>query len=415
MHYILVSFGSSGDILPFVFLGSLLKKQQHRVSFITSEYFKSVIEEQGIEHYSAGTADEYLTLTSHKNLFDTNKAFPYVIKNFVLKNMERAYYLIEKIGSNQSVIIAQSIAPGARIASVQFSIPLITLNLQPVAFWSYIQPPVFAGLNLEANPFPTLNKPFLKLIHKYVIDKQFADGINPFLKRIGLPEQKDFFSKWFYSPDAVIGMFPNWFAEPATDWPRNTYLSGFIYNDEQAELNEEVTQFLNAGTSPIVFTAGSAMQHAADFFRIAADSVENLGKRAIFISSFPEQFPKKKYDTILYYNAIPFGSLFTKVACVVHHGGIGTCIYAIKAGIPQIVVPFAHDQPDNAHRIEKLNLGLAIQPKQLTSKKLNENILKIENSTIRETCMQFSERINTDRDSGNLVKHIENVSNRFLK
>lgn len=133
MHYILVSFGSSGDILPFVTVGKLLKERNHRVSFITSDYFKQTIEKHGIEHISSSTSEEYLNLTSHKDLFDTNKAFPYVIKNFVLKNMERTYDLIAKIHTPETILIAQSIAPGARIASVKFGIPLISLNLQPVA------------------------------------------------------------------------------------------------------------------------------------------------------------------------------------------------------------------------------------------------------------------------------------------
>jgi UDP:flavonoid glycosyltransferase YjiC (YdhE family) len=49
--------------------------------------------------------------------------------------------------------------------------------------------------------------------------------------------------------------------------------------------------------------------------------------------------------------------IMPKCSLVVHQGGAGTTAQAMRAGKPQLVVPFAHDQPDNAHRIVKAGLG----------------------------------------------------------
>jgi UDP:flavonoid glycosyltransferase YjiC (YdhE family) len=47
-------------------------------------------------------------------------------------------------------------------------------------------------------------------------------------------------------------------------------------------------------------------------------------------------------------------------AALIHHGGIGTCSQALRAGIPQLIQPYAFDQFDNGARIEKLCAGRTI-------------------------------------------------------
>jgi UDP:flavonoid glycosyltransferase YjiC (YdhE family) len=46
----------------------------------------------------------------------------------------------------------------------------------------------------------------------------------------------------------------------------------------------------------------------------------------------------------------------------VHHGGVGTTARALAAGRPMLVVPHAHDQPDNAYRVERLGISRTIFP-----------------------------------------------------
>jgi len=45
----------------------------------------------------------------------------------------------------------------------------------------------------------------------------------------------------------------------------------------------------------------------------------------------------------------------------VHHGGIGTSVQALAAGVPQLVIPRAHDQPDNAARLARLGVGASLR------------------------------------------------------
>lgn len=62
----------------------------------------------------------------------------------------------------------------------------------------------------------------------------------------------------------------------------------------------------------------------------------------------------------------PFGSLVPRAAALVHHGGVGTLAQALRAGCPQLVMPMAFDQPDNAVRLERLGVGRYLRPSRFT-------------------------------------------------
>jgi UDP:flavonoid glycosyltransferase YjiC (YdhE family) len=65
--------------------------------------------------------------------------------------------------------------------------------------------------------------------------------------------------------------------------------------------------------------------------------------------------------------AVPAAShaaLFPRAAAVVHQGGMGTLTQALRGGRPMLVVPFAHDQPDNAVRAARA-AGARVCPPRL--------------------------------------------------
>src|SRR5262249_34294138 len=64
---------------------------------------------------------------------------------------------------------------------------------------------------------------------------------------------------------------------------------------------------------------------------------------------------------------IPYSLLFPHAALIVHHGGIGTAAQALRAGLPQLVVPYLVDQPDNAHRLTRLGVARALELRKVRS------------------------------------------------
>ena len=70
----------------------------------------------------------------------------------------------------------------------------------------------------------------------------------------------------------------------------------------------------------------------------------------------------KKSRNILIVDAAPHSQLFPRAAAIVQQCGIGTLGQALSAGCPILAVPFAHDQPDNAYRIERLGVARVVNP-----------------------------------------------------
>jgi hypothetical protein len=75
---------------------------------------------------------------------------------------------------------------------------------------------------------------------------------------------------------------------------------------------------------------------------------------AMLVGPQPENAPLAN-ETVGVFAYAPFSKLFPRACAIVHQGGSGTTGQAMRAGRPMLIVPYAHDQPDNALRARKLN------------------------------------------------------------
>jgi UDP:flavonoid glycosyltransferase YjiC (YdhE family) len=63
----------------------------------------------------------------------------------------------------------------------------------------------------------------------------------------------------------------------------------------------------------------------------------------------------------------PHATVMPRAAAIIHQGGVGTCAQAMRAGRPMLVVPFSHDQPDNAARLRRLGISATLPPARYTA------------------------------------------------
>ncbi len=172
------------------------------------------------------------------------------------------------------------------------------------------------------------------------------------------------FKEWLHSPRRVIGLFPEWFASIQPDWPPQLRLTGFPLYDEPDEhaLSPGLQAFLDGGSPPILFTPGSANRAASQFFAAALEATRRLGRRALFLTRYPEQLPALLGPDVWHEPYVPFSQVLPRCAAIVHHGGIGTCAQGLAAGVPQLTMPLGFDQPDNTTRLWRLGVGRWVRP-----------------------------------------------------
>ena len=72
------------------------------------------------------------------------------------------------------------------------------------------------------------------------------------------------------------------------------------------------------------------------------------GRRGLLLSRHREHIPRTLPSDVRHVEYAPFSELLPRCAALVHHGGIGTSAQALAAGVPQLIMPMGHDQPDNS-------------------------------------------------------------------
>jgi UDP:flavonoid glycosyltransferase YjiC (YdhE family) len=138
----------------------------------------------------------------------------------------------------------------------------------------------------------------------------------------------------------------------------------FFDQDVSAELSAAAAAFLAAGERPVVFTLGSSVVRLpTTFFAESYEAIKAVGCRAIFLVGDNDRVvpaATRSDPRVLVSKYEPFSRLFPAAAAVVHQCGIGTTSQALRSGIPQVLCPFAHDQPDNAARVVRHGCGVAL-------------------------------------------------------
>jgi UDP:flavonoid glycosyltransferase YjiC (YdhE family) len=179
-------------------------------------------------------------------------------------------------------------------------------------------------------------------------------------------------------------MYPKWYA-PATEQfcPRLIH-AGFPLSDA------DDSDFDPPSDRPIVFTAGTAHHHCADFFQSAVAACQSLQRPGLLMSSYPQNFPGNLPPLVHTAAYVPFGQLLPHCSAIVHHGGIGTTSQALAAGTPQVVRPLAFDQFDNATRVERLGCGAWLRGDAQLAKTLGQIL---ESNSIRGRCQTIAARL----------------------
>jgi UDP:flavonoid glycosyltransferase YjiC (YdhE family) len=166
------------------------------------------------------------------------------------------------------------------------------------------------------------------------------------------------------SPLLHLALFSRRLAEKQPDWPAQTVVTGFPFHDRDGagELPDDLARFLDDGPPPLVFTLGSsAAAIGGTFYEQSAAAAQQLGRRAVLILGDPRIRPPFLPEGVVAFDYVPFAALFPRALALVYPGGISTTALVMRFGLPALVVPLAHDQPDNADRLSRLGVARTIE------------------------------------------------------
>jgi rhamnosyltransferase subunit B len=415
MRVLIFPMGSSGDVHPFIGVGKALQARGHEVFIITSGYFEDLVKRAGLGFRPVGTAEDFQRVQDDPDIWHPKRAFGALVR----LGLNNSYGPIldharELHKPGDTVMVASTLAIGARNAAELLDVRLASVHLAPCIFLSAYRLPRMHGA-----PVPPWAPRWLKRLMWYVggrmTDRDVLPVLNAFRHEHGLPPVRDIVRNWFHSPDRVIGLFPDWFGPPQPDWPKQARLTGFPMFDEAglAATPPEVEEFLAAGEPPVVFTPGTSMAHGQEFFAAGVHALKLTGRRGILLSKFEHTIPRDLPPGVRHFQYIPFSEVLPRAAALVYHGGVGTCAQALSAGIPHLIYHMAHDQLDNLSRVRDLGVGDGLAPKRFKPKRVAAMLDRLLNDPeVRRRAAAISQRFDTEawvRQTCELVESLAKV------
>jgi rhamnosyltransferase subunit B len=368
---VISTFGSFGDIHPYIAVALELKRRGHRPVIATSEIYREKTDALGLEFHPIppelpgyDKPDELTRLVG--DLIDSKKGPERVFKEFVNPHLREMYDALAEATRGADLLLTHILSLAAPPLVEKTGIKWVSSVLAPISFFSVYDPPVIPqmpSLYHLLKLSPVLARAFMRVARVRL--ESLAAPVYRLRAELGLKRGGNPILEGQHSPLLVLALFSSVIAKPQADWPPQTRVTGFPFYDRRDRAGDApglaagLAEFLDAGEPPVVFTLGSsAIWVAENFYRDSVVAARALGVRALLLIGEERNRPAESLPQgIAAFDYAPYGEILPRARAVVHQGGVGTTAQGLRAGKPALVVPFSHDQFDNGARVARIGAG----------------------------------------------------------
>src|SRR5215813_9339631 len=295
MRIVLATFGSLGDLHPYIAIGRELKRRGHQPVIATFDGYREVVEAGGAEFAAMRPSMERLGDHSAvmERLVDPRRGPEYLVRDMFMSHLSESYEDLAQTVSGADLLVTHPLAFAGPLLAEKQGLPWASTVLAPLSLFSALDPPFFPAApwltqvrKLGAAPYRLVFRiPRLMMRH-------WEQPLRALRAQLGLPDRGSVAQmEGQYSPALNLALFSRTLAPPQPDWPRNTLVCGFPRYDgtqPDAATQARLDDFLAQGDAPIVFALGSsAVMVAGDFWRNAIEAVRRLHRRAILLTGKP--------------------------------------------------------------------------------------------------------------------------------
>jgi UDP:flavonoid glycosyltransferase YjiC (YdhE family) len=378
-RFLFTTLGSLGDLHPYIAVGIGLRDRGHAVAIATSEVYRAKIAGEGLGFAPIRPDLGHLLENPEAiaELVHPRRGTEYVFRKLILPWIEESFEDTVEAARDADLIGGHPIAFATPAVAEYLKKPWISIVLQPSIFLSSYDPPALPGAGF-LGPLMRRSRAFSRAFFALArgVMRRWGSRVNILRARLGLTAVRDPLLDGMFSPFGTHAWFSKLLAGPQADWPTRTTVTGFPFYDKLEPglgISGDLKRFLDSGAPPIVFTLGSsAVFDAGVFYRESLEAVARTGHRAVLlIGRDPRNKPAISLpESVFVAEYAPYSALLPLAAATVHQGGVGTTAQALRAGRPMVVVPWSHDQPDNAMRVERLGMARVIPRRQYRARRL---------------------------------------------
>ncbi len=376
MRIVLSNIGTFGDTNPLIAIALELKRRGHTPVMALPEVYRSKIEPLGLEFRPVRPDIDPANTALVEMIYDVKTGTETGLRRFLFPALRETYADLRAAATEPvraDLMLLGELNYAGPIVAEATGIPWASYVLAPLSFFSAFDPPVlpmYPRLARADRAVPGMGRAIKRLAR--FVSRKWPEPIYALRRALGLPQGRNPLFDAKHSPDLVLALFSHVLGEEQKDWPEHTLTTGFCFYDADAgnaKLPEHLEKFLAAGEPPVVFTLGSAAVLAAgNFYEYSARAAIKLGIRAVLlVGGDPRNRPQVPLpDSICVAEYAPYSALFPRARLVVHQGGVGTTAQCLHAGKPMLIMPYSHDQPDNARRMQRLKVAKVVRKKRYT-------------------------------------------------
>jgi len=357
--------GSWGDLFPTIGLAKAVAARGHAVRVATTSAYASFVKDEGLPFVPAGPRFGPEEFAADPAILDGRQGgyagFLHLFRTVVFPNLiswvedlRRSLEGADLLVSHPTVLASPIAAELAGARWVTFSVfPGLIPSVRTLPGPTPARlPGGFAGRAICRSAWRTA---------RWNIRRSFDPAADAARVVFGLPRARDsLFLPLESGNPYLVGASPRVLQAPP-DWPPNIQLTGFFAWDTPRTYSapEGLREFFEAGPAPILITlGGSSAVDPQQFYSHAVAATRRLGHRALVLTGpTPEPI---RLDSSPGTYVLPFAPLSqTGPSCLaaIHHGGIGTTVGLLAAGLPQLIVPRGFDQPQTALRMSRLGVA----------------------------------------------------------
>ena len=408
MRIVLSTWGTTGDVYPFVALSERLVAAGHDIRVCASSFYHNRFAKVGVDFYAVGVPFNFDQFHGFMDdlvrIRNPLESAIRIVKDGILADAEEWYQDCLRGMEGYGLAICHSADVPGQEAAIKNKLPWLTVSYCP-GFIKTADDSPYPAPNLG----PHLNRLAWK-VAEWLIRKRADPAFNQFIASVGGQKRRLVGVESMYSRQLNLLAASPHISPPPSDLPKNHRYTGAWFLDESDyKVPTALQDFLNNEARPVIISFGSmGGTRAIETTQILIEAVELSGQRAIIQAGWGNLQLPESPQSIYFAEYVPHNFLFRQGTCVVHHGGAGTTASACRAGVPSIVIPHLADQPYWGKRLHKL--GVATRPLyrcDMTAGKLTRRIRETTSSkSMAEKARALGEKISAEDGLGTAIKLI---------
>jgi sterol 3beta-glucosyltransferase len=417
MNITILTYGSRGDVQPFLALAVGLQKSGHTVRLAVPHRFAGFVESYEIPFVSLAGDPEIISQQLNDagvNPVRMVRAMSGYIFSIADQVTRQAFVACE---GADLIIHSFLFTTGGHSLARKLGIPDISIQIFPIFAPTRAFPPVSMS---------GLPSGLISYFFHWLTTQIFWHGGNLGFKRLQKtnPDTFDLTLHWPFRVDEnrfttplIFAYSPRVIPRPADWFPPHIHIPGYFFLDTPAPYQPpaELRDFLASGEPPVCVTFGSMIHRDAKrIYQVVLEALKKTKNRAIILSGWSDFQNFSLPENALVMDAVPHDWLLPKCKVVIHHGGAGTTAAGLRSGIPNLVISFAADQPFWGARIHAIGAG----PKPIPVRKLTVNnliaaIIEADGETIRNVAQAKGRVICAEDGVGQAIRLVEEYTAKW--